>query len=497
VNKCVSCGSELAPQTRFCGACGAIQPDRTKTDEANNIGTLRAAPHGENAPANIPPPPPQFSQFGQEENQPNAGGSMGQPGNPPSGPHPQPQTFYGDYQQAQPHQAPYGNYQSASQAPPPYGGYQSTAEAQPPYNYQPNPPSQPPYGNYQSTQPYGDYQQPPSPYNYQPTPQPASAGMHASETVAPVSTGTAGTRPATPQATTKWAVIGVIVVVILAGSGVGYFLFLKPALAPTPTISVTSDFHDASGTPAGSGSSATDGTMFHVKGQKFANNSTITFLLDSTTLDTHPESDASGSFSTDLPVTSAWSVGKHKLTAHDAGNNTTNTGAQISIVQQGEAHTPGPKGARPDDATFTVDVSAQGRWDDNTRFDTTFVLKVTGQHQPQVCTDYADDTPQSGTITFEGQTFQDQSTYTCTGTYKGGMITYTETLQAMNIFDSKGNTCSLSSPQRSYLQITGSYADQQFSGSITQKAIDETQFTCQLPFNGLQGASGTWIGTVS
>jgi hypothetical protein len=196
-------------------------------------------------------------------------------------------------------------------------------------------------------------------------------------------------------------------------------------------------------------------------------------------------------------VTSAWSVGKHKLTAHDAGNTTTNTGVPISIVQQGEAHTPGPKGAPPNDATFTVDVSVQGRWDDNARYEDNFVLKVTGQHEPQVCSDYANDTPQSGTITFEGDTYPDQSTYTCTGTYKGGIITYTETLQAMNIFDSKGNTCSLSSPQRSSLQITGSYADQRFSGTVKMKAIDATQFTCQLPFNGLQGASGTWTGTVS
>jgi hypothetical protein len=194
-----------------------------------------------------------------------------------------------------------------------------------------------------------------------------------------------------------------------------------------------------------------DSTKLQIEGKNFATNSTITVLLDSTEIDTHTESDASGNFSTDLIVTSDWPIGQYTLTARDGRNNMANNGEEIIIVQQGEAHTPGPNGAPTNDATFTVDVSAQGRWDDNTRFDTTLVLKVTGQYHPQVCTDYADDTPQSGTITFEGQTFQDQSTYTCTGTYKGGMITYTETLQAMNIFDSKGNTCSLSSPQRSYM----------------------------------------------
>ncbi len=134
--------------------------------------------------------------------------------------------------------------------------------------------------------------------------------------------------------------------------------------------------------------------------------------------------------------------------------------------------------------------------DDNSHFTDNFVLKVTGQHNPQVCNDRDNDTPQSGTITFNGTTYQDQSTYTCSGTYKGGTITYNKTLQAMNIFDSKGNTCSLGSPVQSYVKMKGRYTDQQFSGTITRSRIYSTQFTCSLNFD-LQGANGTWTGSNS
>jgi hypothetical protein len=532
IMKCISCGAELPPQSRFCGACGTVQPGETNAGDSNSIETIRSKPHADNIPADVPPPPPQPQQNigeiqkrtgevsppAQEENKPQTNSSTGQFSNPPSGPHPQ--TFYDDRQQSQqsqqlqqPHSSyqpqPYGDYQSP---PPPYGNYQQPPQLygnyqqppspygnyqtppQPSGNYQQSPLAQPPYINFPPTQHFGEYQTPPQPSGIsQQLPQPQPSGIHTTDTAANINTGvTGGMKPTTPEtrpkvpAWGKWAIIGVVAVVILAGSGILVYFLTKP----TPTIKVVSKYSDK-GIPAGA-----TGTTLQVTGEQFAANSAITFLLDSTPVNTQTVSDPSGNVSTDLKVTSDWSVGSHKLTAHDASNSTTKTGTAIAIVEQGEDSTPGPNGAPSNDATFNINVDTQEQWDDNSRFTDNFVLKVTGQHNPQVCDERDNDTPQSGSVTFNGTTYPDQSTYTCSGTYKGGMITYNETLQALNIFDSKGNTCSLSSPVQSYKTMKGRYTDQQFSGTITQTRLYATQFTCSLPFD-IEGATGNWTGNNS
>src|SRR5205807_3318094 len=66
-----------------------------------------------------------------------------------------------------------------------------------------------------------------------------------------------------------------------------------------------------------------------------------------------------GKVRADLTVTNDWSVGSHTLTAKDASSYTTNTGIAVTIVPQGQAHTPGPNGAPPDDMSFTVHSSVQ------------------------------------------------------------------------------------------------------------------------------------------
>lgn len=490
MNKCISCGSELPPETRFCGTCGAMQPDTTNVDKAENIETISSTPHAENIPANIPPPPPQPNpegQFAQGENKPHNSNSMGQPGNPPSSP--QPQTSYDDYQQPQQLQQPYSNYQPV---PPP------------PYNYQPTPPPQQPY-NYQPTQPYGDYQLPSQPGSYQPPPQPGSfqpvlppqpSGIHTSDTFANANLGMAGTIPpkTEPQqkapAWLKWVIIGVVAVIILAGSG----LLLIHFLTPTPVITVTSDYHD-NGTLAGA-----DGTTLHVTGKQFAANSTITFLLDSTTVNTQAVSDASGNVSTNLKVTSDWPVGQHKLTAHDASNNTTNTGIAMSIVQPGHAGTPGPNGAPTNAATFKI-MTVTHLQSGSTVHTYAPELDVTGQSDSQggsVCSPGDDGSQQKNQSNGpNGTTLYEVSTYTCSGTYKEGHLTYNDTLNT-DIYSDTGGSCTLTNSQPSFIQMTGDYmASHQFSGNVTINSIGADQYTCtgDLIINNSAGATGTWTGT--
>src|SRR5262249_23147964 len=66
---------------------------------------------------------------------------------------------------------------------------------------------------------------------------------------------------------------------------------------------------------------ATD-TSFHVIGQQFSGNASITFLLDGQPAPGTQavQSDSNGNVQADLPVTPDWSVGRHTLTARDDQN---------------------------------------------------------------------------------------------------------------------------------------------------------------------------------
>ena len=167
--------------------------------------------------------------------------------------------------------------------------------------------------------------------------------MHSSDTVANANLGMAGLNvntgiPGAPPITTvapqkppswrKWVIIGVVVAVILAGSGLTVLLSRPPALVPT--IDVSSHYID-------------NGIPLDPVVQRWYNCCTsqgnslpltlqITFLLDSTAIkqDMQAESDSNGNVSTDLTVTTDWSIGQHMLIAHDASNNTTKIGKAIS-----------------------------------------------------------------------------------------------------------------------------------------------------------------------
>jgi hypothetical protein len=316
---------------------------------------------------------------------------------------------------------------------------------------------------------------------------------------------TGGMKPVTPEtrpkvpAWSKWAIIGVVAVVILAGSGILVYFLTKP----TPTISVTSDYH-YNGTPAGA-----NGTKLAVKGQKFAANSPITFQLDTTLIreSMQEQSDASGNVSADLTVTSAWSVGSHTLTAHDASNNTTNTGVTINIVQQGYNGTPGPNGAPTNTATFKIITTFHDATSNLNILKHISELDIKGLSDSQggsLCSPsdngQKDNFPSSTGP--NGTTLTETMTYICTSsTYKDGRVTYDETLLTDEISDN-GGLCQLSNSHAHYVQMTGIYKNPQdeFSGEVTLNIPGSNEYTCRgdltlKPFNS-ESVTGTWTGTV-
>jgi hypothetical protein len=289
-------------------------------------------------------------------------------------------------------------------------------------------------------------------------------------------------------------IIAIVVVVILAGAGAGLVYFLT---RPQPVINVTSDYK-VGAVPAGSTS-----TVFHVSGQKFSGSSAITFLLDGTPVPggSSAHSDANGNVKADLTITNGWAVGSHTLTARDAGNYTTNTGIAVTIVPQGQAHTPGPNGAPPDDMTFTISTTVQ-RQDAATSQQLSPLaetLMVTGQPDPSggtVCQSV--DNGQAKTFNGDlgnGVTYQETRTYKCTGTYKDGKLSYTETTTSDTINASTGVSCTANTP---YVveHLEGTFSDHAtISGTYSRDTVN-VKCTNGKSFAFYDPEKGTWTGNV-
>src|SRR5262249_34964511 len=146
-------------------------------------------------------------------------------------------------------------------------------------------------------------------------------------------------------------------------------------------------------------------------------------------------SDSNGALAVTLTVTSDWSFGKHTITARDAANYVTKTGEQVTIVVPGEAHTPGPNGAPPDDASGQIAATI--------RVGGEFTLLVTNeQGKKTVCGSQDDGKPHAQKGSSSGITFTETVVSTCSGTYTGGKITYTQTATSDTILYSNGVRCS-------------------------------------------------------
>jgi hypothetical protein len=436
------------------------------------------------------PPTPQFpAQPSFEQVPPTqlAGGTpspygQSNPGLPPYG-QGQQQPGQQPYGQNNPNLPPYGQQQPGQQ---PYG--QSNPNL-PPYGQ--GQPGQQPYGqNNPNLPPYGQGQQQPgqSPYG-QPSAYGQSEGYPASAPTDPYAPPPAGAY--TPQVGQPWGVppvlpppvqqkpqsnlniliIVLVIVVLVAGGGGTAFYFLT---RPNPTISVKSDYTFNS-TPAGA-----SGTQFTLSGQNFSHSSTITFLLDGSPVlgGQTAQSDSSGNLpSTTLMVTDSWSVGNHTLTAKDASGYTTKTGMSIVIVTPGQAHTPGPHGAPSDDASGTISLTIAGT-DQRT-------LTVKGSSNGgTVCGQGDDGQPHTVTGTSNGVGYVETIVETCSGTYKGGKLDYTETDTSDTFIFNDGVRCTVSTPYVN-THLVGTFSSPtQIGGDASSES---TTLTCSL--NGVSQSS--------
>jgi len=328
-------------------------------------------------------------------------------------------------------------------------------------------------------------------YQYAPPPYPPQAGQGAMPSYPQ--------QPYTPPPTQKKSgagmrilIIAIVVIVILAGAGTGLVLLLN---RPQPVINVTSNYK-VGATPAGA-----TATVFHVSGQKFSGNSAITFLLDGKPVPGSPSvhSDADGKVRADLTVTNDWSVGSHTLTAKDASSYTTNTGIAVTIVPQGQAHTPGPNGAPPDDMSFTVQTSVQSQDAVSGKQQTPFseILQIKGDPAGgTVCRSVDNGQPQLLTgNSGNGITYRETVVWTCSGSYKGGKLTYTETATSDKVVFSNGVSCTGRTPYV-FQHLDGTFTNNNtVNGSYTADGIT-ADCTSGLGTQQFDASKGTWSGTL-
>ncbi len=492
---CHACGAELPPQSRFCSTCGAAQEDMTRPDELTQI----SSPHVERLPPTLDPE----ATFIQDTQTPLPQALLP----PGSGPDERTERASRSSEQREEGRgaamldlaAPALLAGDPTIPAPHLPGIQGTphAGAIPSLPGTPQPGSMPQVG--------GGYPQ--SPY-----PPPGSAPQHGWQQppgqVMPHTAGHAVHAAAGKTAgglALKWVIILVTAVVVLGGGAAGALAYVLTR--PQPVISISSPYHVGT-IPAGSA-----GTHVQIAGQHFSAGSAISFSLDNRPAPGAPgiSSNSQGDLNATLPITDAWPQGRHTLTARDAGGSSTKAGVVIEIVPQGQAHTPGPFGAPPDDASFQVSIQYHGQYDQGGgSFSGTDTEIVTGRPDPaggRVCQPEDDGQPHTYTSHTLNTGLPETQTivYSCSGTYKGGKLTLTETLisDTVQLTDQGAQiTCHLLHPGVDE-QLTGSYTQQgTFSGTLTFIGFPRTDFSCTTgPFASfyffLYSGTGTWTGTVS
>jgi hypothetical protein len=283
-------------------------------------------------------------------------------------------------------------------------------------------------------------------------------------------------------------VLLIVVMVLAAGSGTALYLLIRHMNQRNPVIAVAS-YYRVGSTPAG----ATD-TTFLLFGTGFLDNSTVTILVDNTPMTSDPivRSDGNGKVSATLTVTAAWAVGNHQIKAKDTAGNETSQGRSITIVTPGQANTPGPNGAPPDDTNMTITGTASAG-----PIQIPLVLTVKGSDNGgTVCGKGDDGQSHSATGTIGGVNFTDTYTLTCSGTYKSGELTYTETTTSQQFVFADGGICTAAtpfSPERLKGTFTSATA---ISGTLSQ---DTVTFTCnaigKMDLPNAPGDQGSWEGS--
>ena len=493
MHKCPFCRCEIPVDARFCGCCGRMQNIMPTIDES------------------VQEQQPRLDRWPGEEEQDKWHGMLPdftlptgpiENGPPPAGHVPlvqgTPQMSGIPMVQGAP---------SSASGPPPVQGFMHGGAPSAPYSFSSS--QAPPYAGQQASFPQTG-QQP----LHTPIPQPSHIAPmtpppHVDEPLPrhgdrhpKIHHGLGSAAKTVGGIATKWLIIAVVGIVVVGAGGVGFAAYLLTR--PQPAIDITSNYK-VGAAPAGA-----IGTVLQVIGHKFSGTSAITFLLDGKPVSGSQgvHSDTDGNVSANLTITSSWATGNHTLTAKDANGYTTKSGAIIVIVPQGQAHTPGPLGAPPDDANFKLNFSAHTQIDTlGTQLTHQDTLIITGHPDPTggtVCRSKDNGKPQVITdVTVNtGEPFQETYTMSCSGRYKGGKITFTETLLSDIIVFTTSNpqtTCTLNGPHVDE-QLSGSYTAQHiFSGTVTYPEIPTSAYSCNTSgsyfFNYAE--HGTWTGQVA
>jgi hypothetical protein len=249
--------------------------------------------------------------------------------------------------------------------------------------------------------------------------------------------------------------------------------------------------------------------VLHVSGQGFASHVAISFLLNGRTAPGAPrrQSDDQGQVQATLTITANWPLGRDTLSARDAQGNSSKPGVNVAIVPQGVAHTPGPNGSPPDDASFTIKMQLSKDlpcfWLYSCDTDQRNSLLVTGHPDPSggtVCGPLDDG---------QAHSFPDQDqsggshTYItgCSGTYKGGAFTYMQTEQSYSD-NAGGVTCPWNYTTAPLFSLEGTFTDPTtLTGTWTMNygagTINCSDGTSQ-DFDYLANPDqGTWTGTTT
>ena len=212
------------------------------------------------------------------------------------------------------------------------------------------------------------------------------------------------------------------------------------------------------------------------------------------------QSDDHGKVDTRFSVTGDWALGNHAVTAQDAQGDTTQQSQPVVIVHPGEAGTPGPNGAPADNANFSVNVSGSETTTDGQTYTFTKTLQVTGHPDPAggtVCGVDDDGQPHTYTdeqLTGTNLTITETITFSCTGSYKNGHLTYTETASSDKMVLSDGSVC-VSPGAYVYEQLDGTFSDQStVSGSSHSDYFQANCSSGRYVDIYRNPASGTWTG---
>jgi hypothetical protein len=233
-------------------------------------------------------------------------------------------------------------------------------------------------------------------------------------------------------------------------------------------------------------------------------------LLDGHTLSERSQisSDQQGSINIQLEIASDWPLGTHTLTASDAAHNVTPKGVSVVIVNQGEANTPGPNGAPPDDASFSITATVQNEGAFNHQnYSFQLNLLVHGQPDPKggsICA--SRDNGQSQTFTGKiyntatgasnGLTYQESITFACSGQYKHGQVNYTEQATSDYLILSNGVSCVGQTPYV-FRSLQGTFSDPAHIGGVWSSDPIVYQCTSGFSLLGPSAQTGIWTGQKS